>query len=100
MNVQRPQYSPYVEVSLDNLLHNAAQIRRTLPSEVGIIAVVKDSSYGCGSLQIAKALERGGDVAFFAVARPVEAAALRKFGITLPIGFGDGYRGRAALRGR
>jgi len=85
MNVQRPQYSPYVEVSLDNLLHNAAQIRRTLPREVGIIAVVKDSSYGCGSLQIAKALERSGGVAFFAVARPVEAVALRKFGITLPI---------------
>ena len=85
MNVPRPRYSPYVEISLDNLLRNAAQIRRALPSEVGIIAVVKDGSYGCGSLQIAKALERGGDVAFFAVARPVEAAALRKFGITLPI---------------
>jgi len=84
-DTQRPRYSPYVEVSLDNLLHNVARIRRTLPREVGIIAVVKDSSYGCGSLQIANALERSGEVAFFAVARPIEAVALRKSGIKLPI---------------
>ena len=81
----RPQYSPYVEISLDNLLHNLAQIRQTLPREVGIIAVVKDSSYGCGSLLIAEAFERSGMVAFFAVARPVEAIALRKYRIKLPI---------------
>ncbi len=85
MSVQRPLYSPYVEVSLDNLLHNMAQIRRKLPQEVGVIAVVKDSSYGCGSVQIAKALEQSGSVAFFAVARTIEAVVLRKRGITLPI---------------
>ncbi|MDR2694436.1 MAG: alanine racemase [Chitinispirillales bacterium] len=84
-DTSRPQYSPYVEISLDNLLHNSARIRQALPREVGIIAVVKDSSYGCGGLLIAETLERGGDVAFFAVARPVEAIALRKFGITLPV---------------
>jgi alanine racemase len=67
------------------LLHNLSQIRRVLPREVGIIAVVKDSSYGCGSLRIAKAIEGSGDAAFFAVARSVEAVALRKFGVTLPI---------------
>jgi len=83
--VQRPLYSPYVEISLDNLLHNLTRIRKTLPREVGVIAVVKDSSYGCGSLLIAETLERSGNVAFFAVARPVEAITLRKFGITLPI---------------
>jgi len=81
----RPQYSPYVEISLDNLLHNITQIRRILPREVGIIAVVKDSSYGCGSLLIAKTFERSGNVAFFAVARPIEAIALRESGISLPI---------------
>jgi alanine racemase len=84
-NFSRPRYSPYIEVSLDNLLHNLSQIRRVLPREVGIIAVVKDCSYGCGGLQIAETLERSGDVAFFAVARPVEAVALRRFGITFPI---------------
>jgi len=82
---QRPQYSPYVEISIDNVLHNLTQIRRALPSDVGIIAVVKDSSYGCGSARIAEALEHSGDVALFVVARPVEAIVLRKFGITLPI---------------
>jgi len=84
-NVPRPPYSPYVEISLDNLLHNVTRIRRTLPREVGIIAVVKDSSYGCGSLLIAETLERSGEVAFFAVARSIEAIALRKYGIKLPI---------------
>ncbi len=84
-NALRPPYSPYVEISIDNVLHNLTQIRRTLPRDVGIIAVVKDSSYGCGSAQITKALEHGGDVAFFAVARPAEAITLRTFGITLPI---------------
>jgi len=81
----RPRYSPYVEVSIDNLLYNVGRIRRALPREVGIIAVVKDSSYGCGSLRIAKALEHSGEVAVFAVARPIEAVALRRFGIALPI---------------
>jgi len=84
-NTQRPPYSPYVEISIDNVLHNTAQIRRALPIDVGIIAVVKDCSYGCGGLRIAKALEQSGETTFFAVARPVEAVALRKFGITLPI---------------
>jgi alanine racemase len=74
-----------VEISIDNLLYNAAQIRSVLPRDVGIMAVVKDCSYGCGSVLTAKTLERGGYVAFFAVARAREAAILRKSGIKRPI---------------
>lgn len=74
-------YSPHVEISLDNLLSNVKLIRSAIPSSVGIIAVVKDNSYGCGSIQIANALEKFADVRFFAVARPEEAFALRKSGI-------------------
>ncbi|MCL2183587.1 MAG: alanine racemase [Chitinispirillia bacterium] len=81
MDGARPQYSPCVEVSLDNLLHNLAQIRSRVPDGIGIIAVVKDCSYGCGSIMTAQTLEREGGVNFFAVARTSEAAALRKSGI-------------------
>jgi alanine racemase len=81
----RPQYSSYVEISLDNLLHNIAQIRSVLPQDIGIIGVVKDCSYGCGSAEIAKTLERDGGVKFFAVARPREAFVLRESGLISPI---------------
>ncbi|MDR3012595.1 MAG: alanine racemase [Chitinispirillales bacterium] len=83
--VSRPLYSPYVEISLDNILHNIAQIRSALPRRVGIIAVVKDCSYGCASVEIAKTLERDGGIDFFAVARPREAFVLRQAGIVKPI---------------
>ncbi len=74
-------FSPYVEISLDNLLHNVQQIRTLLPPDKKILAVVKDNSYGCGSIQIAKTLEQHGNVNSFAVARPDEAFALRESGI-------------------
>jgi alanine racemase len=74
-----------VEISLDNLLHNLAQIRSILPKDVGVCAVVKDCSYGGGSVVIAQTLERDGGVELFAVARPCEATVLRKFGIKSPI---------------
>jgi len=78
-------YSPYVEISLDNILHNLAQIRSVLPSGIGQIAVVKDCAYGCGSAEIASVLEKQGGVEFFAVARPLEAFYLRDVGISAPI---------------
>jgi len=77
----RPLYSPYVEISLDNLLHNLAQVRSALPEGVGVMAVVKDCSYGCGSVMAAQALERSGGVKFFAVARAREAYVLRGAGV-------------------
>lgn len=78
-------YAPYIEISLDNLLHNLAQIRSVLPSGIGQIAVVKDCAYGCGSAVIASVLEKQGGVEFFAAARPAEAFYLRKSGVNAPI---------------
>jgi alanine racemase len=74
-------FSPHVEISLDNLIHNINQIKSVVPPSTGILAVVKDNSYGCGSIPIAKALEQHGNVKFFAVARVEEAFALIKSGI-------------------
>lgn len=80
-----PQASPYIEISLDNLLHNCAELRSSLPEGTGVLAVVKDNAYGCGSRVIANALEKKANITFFAVNRPSEAFFLRKNGIRSPV---------------
>jgi alanine racemase len=64
---------PYIEISLDNLLHNLAGVRSRLPKDAAVLAVVKDNAYGCGSRVIAQTLEQKGAVRFFAVRSPAEA---------------------------
>jgi alanine racemase len=81
---QPPSHLPYVEISLDALLHNLAQIRSRLTTDQGVMAVVKDCAYGLGAAPVSAALEKAG-VAFFAVAKTVEARALREAGITSPL---------------
>jgi len=73
--------SPLVTVSLDALLGNVAVLRTFLPATVSIIAVVKDSSYGCGSVRIATTLQAEAGIDHFAVASADEAFHLRKNGI-------------------
>jgi alanine racemase len=80
----QPFLSPYVEISLDALAHNFFQIKNVIPAATGIIAVVKDNAYGCGSVPVCHVLERLG-ASWFAVAKPHEAYALRENGITRPI---------------
>jgi alanine racemase len=77
-------HEPWIEISLDNLVHNLAQVRRRLAPATGIIAVVKDSAYGCGAGPVATILERNG-VTMFAVGRTTEAHYLRSEGISSPI---------------
>jgi alanine racemase len=79
-----PRFSPHIEISLDAVVENLHRIRRSIPPQVGTIAVVKDQAYGCGALPVARELERNG-VGFFAVARIEEARALRRGGIVSPI---------------
>lgn len=81
---------PTIEISLDNLLHNLAILRSRLPMDAGtkaagILAVVKDNAYGCGSRVIAETLEQKGGVGFFAVRSPAEAFYLRKKGLKSPV---------------
>ncbi|MGB7567472.1 MAG: alanine racemase [Chitinivibrionales bacterium] len=79
-----PLFSPYVEISLDNLIHNLNQIKNSAPDSMAIMAVIKDNAYGCGSVMVARALEAH-QVRFFAVANPGEARALRTADIRSPI---------------
>jgi len=79
-------FSPHIEISLDNVLHNLKQIQSLAnPHDNDIMAVVKDNAYGCGAVAIASTLEKHGGVRFFTVARFQEAFKLRNSGITSPI---------------
>ncbi len=77
---QMDKHRAWAEINLDNLDHNLSELRRVLPSETGIMAVVKADAYGHGAVRIAKRLYAGG-VRLFAVAEIDEAAALRKKGV-------------------
>lgn len=74
----------WVEVDLDCISANVVSIKKHLPQDVKIIAVVKANAYGHGDVQVAEtALEAG--ASYLAVAFMDEAIALRNKGITAPI---------------
>jgi alanine racemase len=75
---------PYIEISLDNLLHNVSEIRRITGETKGIMAVVKDLAYGCGAIAVSRALASVG-VEWLAIATMNEAQSIRNAGIALPI---------------
>jgi alanine racemase len=79
--VHRNAPLPCLHYSLDDLLHNCSVLRKRLPPGVGILAVVKDRAYGCGSAPVAGALERHCGVRYFGVNNPDEAFFLRRNGI-------------------
>ena len=74
----------WAEVNLDNVYANVDSMKKMLPPEVKMFAVVKANAYGHGDYEVARtALKAGAD--FLAVAFLDEALALRKKGITAPI---------------
>ena len=66
----------WAEVDLDAVLANHNAMRRLLPKNVGIAAVIKADAYGHGARSIARLLEQ--DVEYFAVAMTDEAEELRR----------------------
>ena len=74
----------WVEVDLDSIQANVTSVKKLLPKEVEIIAVVKANAYGHGDLQVAETAFAAG-ATYLAVAFMDEAIALRKKGITAPI---------------
>lgn len=74
----------WVEVNLDYISENIASMKKMLPSDVKMFAVVKANAYGHGDYEVAStALKAGAD--FLAVAFLDEALVLRSRGITAPI---------------
>lgn len=73
-----------LEISLDALSHNYRHYRSLLPSQTGIVGMVKADAYGCGSLEVARTLQDAG-ADMVAVAVVDEGVALRNGGVSLPV---------------
>ncbi|NWF91589.1 MAG: alanine racemase [Syntrophaceae bacterium] len=72
------------EIDLGSLEFNYRQLRRRIPKEVKILAVVKADAYGHGAVPISRRLERLG-VEYLGVAISDEGVELRKGGVKVPI---------------
>ena len=78
------RHDTVLEVNLDAIVHNWNFYRSYLKPTTGMIAMVKASAYGIGSLEISKTLQAQG-AAYLAVAVIDEGVELRRGGITMPI---------------
>jgi len=74
----------WAEVNLDHIKFNLNQVKKNVPEETLIMAVVKADAYGHGVIPVAEAaVEAGADR--LAVALPEEGQELREAGFELPI---------------
>ena len=71
----------WLEIDLDALYENTAQICALLPKQHRLIATVKANAYGHGDYRIALELQKIG-IDFFGVSNLEEAIGLRSCGIT------------------
>ncbi len=75
-----PLRPAWIEIDLARLRRNVQLVRRELPPNVQLLAVVKDDAYGHGAIDVARvALEEG--ATFLGVSTLEEAMALRDAGI-------------------
>ncbi len=101
-NIQKSDYydRSCVEISLDALRHNFAEIRKVTAPGAGILAVVKADAYGHGAYETATTLLECG-AAGLCLATIDEAVDLRRRGIEAPmmtLGFTDKSRYADAVR--
>jgi alanine racemase len=74
----------WADIDLDAVASNVANMKKRIPEQVALMAVVKANGYGHGALQVARvALDNGAE--WLAVALFDEALALRKQGVNAPI---------------
>jgi len=79
-----PLRPAWTEIDLGKLRRNLQHIRRDLPRNVRLLAVVKDEAYGHGALDVARvAVEEG--AWGFGLSNLEEAMLLREAGITAPL---------------
>lgn len=71
----------WIELDLNNLVHNARVLQAAMPANCNLMAVVKADAYGHGAVPVASCLEKAG-VTAFAVATWEEGVRLRRAGIT------------------
>ena len=80
----RKQNAALLQIDLDALVHNFKYLKSRLPEETRTMCVVKASSYGNGTWEIARELELAG-TDYLAVAYTSEGVALRESQVELPI---------------
>ena len=71
----------WVEINLENLIHNFRLMADFVGPEVAVMPAVKADAYGHGAVECVRALQSAG-AQWFGVALPEEAYALREAGIT------------------
>lgn len=81
VNIHRDSW---VEINIGNLAHNAEEIRRNVPADTKLLAVVKADSYGHGSVMLAPTLLASG-FDMLGVASIDEGVDLRNAKITCDI---------------
>jgi len=79
-----PTHPTWMELDVEALIHNLAEIRRRAGEGVEIIASVKANAYGHGIIAVAQALEIAG-VEMLATGSFAEAKSMRAAGLTTPI---------------
>jgi alanine racemase len=78
------EFTRWVEINLDAVVHNFREVRRLVSPDVKIMAVVKSDAYGHGAVEISHALEEAG-ADMLAVTTIEEGRELIQNGITLPV---------------
>lgn len=82
--LRRNSHETVMEVNLDALIHNLNYYRSRLNPGTRLMAMVKASSYGAGTVEVASALQYH-HVDYLTVAYADEGVTLRRGGISLPI---------------
>jgi Alr-MurF fusion protein len=82
--LEQKVHQTLLEINLGSVLHNLQQYQQVLKPSTKIMAMVKASSYGSGSYEIASLLQFN-KCDYLAVAYADEGVELRKGGISLPI---------------
>lgn len=80
----QPRRDAWVEINLDALEYNARAIRKLIPKQVELMAIVKADAYGHGAAMVLPTLEASG-VSMAGVAAIDEAIQLRQAGLKLPL---------------
>lgn len=78
------RHPAWIEINLDNILHNLEKVRKLAGKETKILAMVKADAYGHGAVRVAKTVLKGGSD-YLGVAILDEALELREAGIKAPI---------------
>ena len=74
----------WAEIDLNAIAHNIIELKKLIPPDTRLMAVVKANAYGHGAIEVAKCALASG-AATLGVARIDEAVQLREAGLDAPI---------------